>query len=247
MRKVLAGNWKMFKTRAETASFFMEIGKSLAASPLRKIIAPSPTLMESAVRASEGSGIEIFSQNCAWAPSGAFTGELSPLQLRDVGCTGTLVGHSERRQHFGDTDLSVLKRAINALQHGLEVIYCIGESLEERQGGLTPKVLKQQLSGVLSELLPNLKPGSGFLMAYEPVWAIGTGLTASSEQITEAHALISAELAKAGGADVAILYGGSVKPNNFREISHLPKVGGGLVGGASLSPADYIALHDCLK
>lgn len=245
MRKVLAGNWKMFKNRAETTAFFKDIGSQLKSSAPRKIVAASPTLLETAVKAAEGTGIEIFAQNCHWAESGAFTGESSPAQLKDVGVRGTIVGHSERRQFFGDNDETVCKRAQAALAQKLAVIYCIGESLEQRNAGQTAALLRTQLKPVIEKILPALGDGD-FTLAYEPIWAIGTGVTATPAQASEAHTLIADELKKAGFTRTAILYGGSVKPNNFKELASLPHVAGGLVGGASLAAADYLALHVCL-
>jgi len=248
--KILAGNWKMFKTRAETRAFFKEVGTKLAASKVRKIVATSPTLLETALAASEGTGIEIFSQNCAWAETGALTGEISPLQLKDLGIKGTLVGHSERRQYFGETDATCAKRAEAALAAGLEVIYCLGETLEERQSERTAEVLQKQMAPVLNEVLPAIvargdKPSTKIMIAYEPVWAIGTGLTATTAQIAEAHALLAKWLGEVK-MDVALLYGGSVKPQNIKEIGGTAHVAGGLVGGASLEPKSYIELHDGL-
>lgn len=248
--KVLAGNWKMFKTRAETRAFFKEVGTRIAASKVRKIVAASPTLLETALQASEGTGIEIFSQNCAWAESGAFTGEISPLQLKDLGIRGTLVGHSERRQYFAESDETCAKRAKAALAAGLEVIYCLGETLDERKAERTAAVLEKQMQPLLKEVLPSIvasgaKPGAKLMIAYEPVWAIGTGLTATTEQIAEAHALLATWL-KAGDFDVALLYGGSVKPQNIKEIGATDHVSGGLVGGASLEVKSYLELHDGL-
>ncbi len=240
--KYLAGNWKMFKNKAEVEHFFQEIGLRVVQSPVRTIICASPTLLETAQNFSTGTGIEIFSQNCAWTESGAFTGEISPLQLCDIGIKGTLVGHSERRQFFGDTDETCAKRARAALSHELEVIYCIGESLEDRKGGKTATVLESQLKALIPVAKEFTKK---LIVAYEPIWAIGTGLTADSEQIVDAHTKIS-QVLEASGLSLPILYGGSVKPNNFKEISHLTKVAGGLVGGASLDAKSYIELHNCL-
>lgn len=245
--KILAGNWKLNKLRSDVDAFFKEVGTNLPKGP-RYIIAPSPTLLETAVKTAKSSSVEIFAQNCHWEKSGAFTGECSALQLKDLGCTGTLVGHSERRQFFGDTDDTVKRRALAALSEGLDVIFCIGESKDERQSGQTEKVLERQLQGPISILKDHptlIRPGQ-FLLAYEPVWAIGTGLTATSEQIEAAHRFIEQCLTHASVKPVPCLYGGSVKTSNFSEISRLRGVSGGLVGGASLSPADYLALARAL-
>jgi triosephosphate isomerase len=259
--KFLAGNWKLNKTKAETRAFFTEALPKIKTSPtLRYVVATSPTLIETAVAASASTGgtlssvtpstskgapIDIFSQNVAFEKSGAFTGEVSTAQLKDVGATGTLVGHSERRTLFGDTDQSCLRRAARALEDGLEVIYCIGETLDERQGARTLAVLQKQI-GVLRELKVGPAELSKIIIAYEPVWAIGTGLNATTAQIIEAHGWIAAELNKVGLGGRPILYGGSVKPNNFKEIGSAPGVSGGLVGGASLEPKSFLDLADCL-
>ena len=240
--KILAGNWKMFKTRAEARHFFEGVGAQIAKSSVRKIVATSPTLLESSVVAAAKTGIEVFSQNCAWAESGAFTGEISPLQLKDIGVTGTLVGHSERRQFFGETDATCQKRAESALKASLHVIYCIGESLDERKAGATRAVLEKQLAPVIAMKAAK----THFVLAYEPVWAIGTGVVAEVPQVKEAHGWISEILGRAQLPSYEILYGGSVKPNNFKELSQVPFVSGGLVGGASLDVQSYLDLHACL-
>jgi triosephosphate isomerase len=246
--KILAGNWKLYKNKAECAEFFSAL-KSAALFPekaaLKHILCTSPTLMDQAVRTSEGLGIEIFSQNCSWAANGAFTGEISPLQIKDCGATGTLVGHSERRQFFGDTDATVLKRAACALEAGLKVIYCVGESLEERKSGQTLNVLTKQVDGLRRELLPHTHP-SQLMVAYEPVWAIGTGLVAETPQIKEAHQHLKAQLELSGTQGWHLLYGGSVKPENLRSISEINGVNGALVGGASLDPQSFLKLRECL-
>lgn len=241
--QVLAGNWKMFKTRAETKAFFKEIGTELATTKIRKIVAPSPTLLETAVGAAQGTGIEIFAQNMGWAESGAFTGETSPDQLLELGVKGTLIAHSERRQYFGETDETAVKKAVLALAKGLDVIYCIGEKIEERKANQTDAVLRKQLAPVLETILPKLAAqGPAFLIAYEPVWAIGTGLTATPEQVKDTHAGI-ATLLKNSPVPLPILYGGSVKTDNFGGLVTLPHVNGGLVGGASLTSDSYRQLH----
>ncbi len=251
MNKVLAGNWKMNKNRAEVKSFFEQLPSELKTNnKARAIVAPSPTLMETAVLSAAGSVVEVFSQNCAFEGSGAYTGEISPMQLQDIGVTGTLVGHSERRQYFGETDASCLKRTLKAFESGLTVIYCIGETLEERKSAQTNQVLARQLQLVVSEVLPHLPAAEGakerFIVAYEPVWAIGTGLTASAQDIKNAHDFIYLEMSKASSKVPSILYGGSVKPENFAEISSTPHVAGGLVGGAALKSADYSSLWKTL-
>lgn len=238
--KCLAGNWKMFKNRAEVKAFFAKVGSSLASSRVRKVVAPSPTLLETALTAAQGTGIEVFSQNAHWSDSGAFTGEMSPAQLVDLGVKGAIIAHSERRQYFGETDETAVQRALACLERGLDVIYCIGERVEQRKAGETNAVLKTQLSSVISKILP--KAGPRLMIAYEPVWAIGTGLVATPEQVKEAHAFIAGLV----GNSLPLLYGGSVKADNFAGLASLPHVDGGLVGGASLEADSYIALHGIL-
>lgn len=249
MMKVLAGNWKMHKTREETRAFFGTIGSKLQSSSVRKIVAPSPTLLETAVAASQGSGIEVFAQNISWAEAGAFTGETSVAQLFDLGVKGTIIGHSERRQYFNETDETACKKAALALDEGLDVIYCIGERIEDRKANRTHAVLESQIKPLIEKVLPELSQQSAdrgaLVIAYEPVWAIGTGLTANSEQIADAHAYI-AQLLNQAKRPLPILYGGSVKVDNMNGIAKIAHVSGGLVGGASLEAAAFIALHEAL-
>ena len=251
MKKILAGNWKLHKTRSDVKSFV----DACKTSPIfanikqtRTIVIPSPVLLESSANfAKESSRLEIFSQNTSTEASGALTGETSPTQLLDVGVRGSLVGHSERRQFFGDTDATCEKRATLALKQGIDVIYCIGETLAEREQGLTQSVLKTQIASYIKAVKAARDAGSKAvsMVAYEPVWAIGTGRVAGPEQVAEAHAWIHADL-EAGATPSAILYGGSVKPSNFKELAAIPHVSGALVGGASLEAADYLALLQIL-
>lgn len=242
MTKILAGNWKMFKVRSEVEAFFQQIGIEIATSDVRKIVATSPLLIETALEFSTGTGIDIFAQDCSWLSEGALTGDTSARQLADIGVKGTLVGHSERRQFFGDTDERCVKKASLALEADLDVIYCVGESLAERQSQQTEAVLDRQIGALLAIAE---KAGDRLVLAYEPVWAIGTGLTASTDQIRDAHAYMATLLLKKG-LSFPLLYGGSVKPANFNEISRVPHVAGGLVGGASLDAKSFIELHRAL-
>ena len=250
MQKILAGNWKMHKTRDEAREFVQELLSTHAAlnPKTRCVLIPSPTLMEALIESTEGSALEVFSQNCSYEMEGAFTGEISPLQLMDLGVTGTLVGHSERRSYFGESDATCERRAALALEKELDVIYCIGESLEEREAGKTREVLLRQLEFFSRAVKRARQSGSDAqaVVAYEPIWAIGTGKVAGPEQIREAHQWIHEALEKAGTPS-AILYGGSVKPSNFKEIASIPHVAGALVGGASLKACDYRALLDVLE
>lgn len=250
MQKILAGNWKMHKTRDEAREFIQEFQSTHAAlnPKTRCVIIPSPTLLETLQETVEGTKLEIFSQNCAYEMEGALTGEISPLQLMDLGVGGTLVGHSERRSFFGETDETCEKRAALALEKELDVIYCIGESLEQREAGQTQSVILKQLAYFSRAVKASESQGSDAraIVAYEPIWAIGTGKVAGPEQIREAHQWIHEALEKAG-TPAAILYGGSVKPSNFKEIASIPHVAGALVGGASLKASDYYALLDVLE
>jgi len=221
---LIAGNWKMFNTQAETRAF------CAAFSPpegVDVVICPPFTSLAVAVE----SGLTVFAQNVHWADEGAYTGEVSVGMLRELGVAGSLVGHSERRQYFGETDESVARRAAAALEGGLGVIACVGETLEERERDQTELVLRLQ-----TEAIRDAVASDEVVIAYEPVWAIGTGLTATPEIAQEAHAFIKSLL------DVPVLYGGSVKPDNAAELLAQPDVDGALVGGASLDPDSFAAI-----
>lgn len=246
--KVLAANWKMHKTRAEAWGFFETVGSSIKDSAVRKIVAASPTLLETCQRIAPSCGIEVFSQNCAFETSGAFTGEVSPSQLKELGIKGTLIGHSERRSLFGETAESAVRRSLCALQSGLDVIFCCGETLEERKQGNTRTVLASQLQGLKKVDASLIDPtkATRFIIAYEPVWAIGTGVNATNKEIEETLKWIGEILAELSLPKLPMLYGGSVKPSNFNEIAAVAGVSGALVGGASLEPASFGQLHSAL-
>jgi triosephosphate isomerase len=222
---LIAGNWKMFKTQAETRAFC-----EVFAPPegVEVVICPPFTSLGVAVE----SGLTVFAQNVHWADHGAFTGEISVSMLKELGVAGSLVGHSERRQYFGDTDESVARRTAAALDGGLAVIACVGETLEERERGQTELVLRLQSEAIHHSVGDHER----LVIAYEPVWAIGTGLTATPEVAQEAHAFIKSIV------DVPVLYGGSVKPENAAELLAEPDVDGALVGGASLDPDSFAAI-----
>jgi triosephosphate isomerase (TIM) len=222
---LIAGNWKMFKTLSEARAF------SAALEPPPGVDAVLCPPYTSLVAVAE-SGLTTYAQNVHWAEDGAFTGEISARMLSDVGVHGAIVGHSERRQYFGDTDETVARRAVAALAEGLSVIVCVGESEEERDAGQTELVLRLQVESLAAALPAH----AGVTIAYEPIWAIGTGRTAAPEQAQEAHALIKHIL------DVPVLYGGSVKPENAEELLALPAVDGALVGGASLEVDSFTAI-----
>lgn len=212
-----------------------------AAPACRVALCPPATLIERMARAA-GEGIEIGGQDCRAESHGAFTGDVSAAMLRDAGATLVILGHSERRQGHGETDVIVAAKADAALSAGLEPIICVGETLEQREAGRAVEVVRGQ---VMASLTVTLAEGGAFAVAYEPVWAIGTGLTPTLEQIEEVHrAVRAAMIDRLGPAGAArpILYGGSVKPENAREILAVPEVGGALVGGASLKAADFLGI-----
>ncbi len=221
MTKLIAGNWKMFKGPAETVAFLDAFEPPTAVDV---VLSPPYVSLSSAV----GRGVRVYAQSVHWATEGAFTGEISPSMLLELGVDGAIVGHSERRQHFGETDETTARRAEAALAAGLGVIACVGETQTEREAGETAAVLTRQVA-----VLPRHE---GLVIAYEPVWAIGTGRTATPELAQEAHALITALHA------TRVLYGGSVKPDNALELLAQPAVGGALVGGASLDPESFAAI-----
>ena len=244
-RPVIAGNWKMFKTQAETHTFFKAFKPAVANSKHCDIVvAPPYTAIAAAVEAARGSVVGIAAQNLYWEPEGAFTGEVSGHMIADAGCGFVIVGHSERRQYFGETDESVNKKIRSALAAGLTPIVCIGETLAQREANETRDVLQRQVSGGFAELTP--EEFSRILMAYEPVWAIGTGRTATPEIAAEAHRhirqLVAAQFSLDEASQVRILYGGSVKPDNIRGLMFQPDIDGALVGGASLDPKSFAAI-----
>jgi triosephosphate isomerase (TIM) len=244
-RPVIAGNWKMYKRQAETRAFFDAFKPLVAnATHCEIVIAPPFTSLTTAVESARGSAISIAAQNCDWHAEGAFTGEISTRMIVDTGCRGVIIGHSERRQYFGETDESVNRKVKAALEAGLTPIVCIGESLAEREANLTQAVLKRQFEDGLAALTG--AEFSRILLAYEPVWAIGTGRTATPEVASDAHRFIR-ELADARftserASALRILYGGSVKPYNIRGLMVQVEIDGALVGGASLDPQSLASI-----
>jgi triosephosphate isomerase len=245
-RMVIAGNWKMHKTIAEALGLVEELKERLAgvSSKADVVVAPPFTALASVVRALEGAPVRVAAQNCYWEQSGAFTGEISPPMLKELGCSFVIVGHSERRQLFGETDETVNRRARAALDSRLLAIICVGETLTERDDGRTLSVVTRQVEGALSGL--SLEQMAHVVLAYEPVWAIGTGRNATPEEAQEVHAHIREELTRLYGRSLAravrVQYGGSVKPENARELLRQPDIDGALVGGASLKSADFAAI-----
>jgi triosephosphate isomerase len=246
MRKpVMAGNWKMYKTAAETAAFLAKFAPAVAqAAQVEIVICPPFVNLPAAVAAARSTAIEIGGQDLFWLQEGAYTGEISASMLDAVGCRWVIVGHSERRQYFGETDETVLKKTQAALAAGLTPIVCVGERLEEREAGATESVLRTQFTNGVSGLSP--EQFARIVIAYEPVWAIGTGRTATPEIAGDAHRVLRAEIAVHFGDAAAqacrILYGGSVKPDNIKGLMAQDEIDGALVGGASLDPASFAAI-----
>jgi len=244
-RPVIAGNWKMYKTGAEARAFFEAFLPLVSASKHCDIIvAPPFTALAAAIEAARGSTVGIAAQNLHWEKEGAFTGEVSARMILETGCCGVIIGHSERRQYFGETDESVNRKTKAALAAGLTPIVCVGETLAEREGNLTNAVLKRQFERGFAALTP--EEFSRILIAYEPVWAIGTGRTATPEMAAEAHRCIrelaAAQFANEQASVLRILYGGSVKPDNIKGLMAQSEIDGALVGGASLDPKSFAAI-----
>ncbi len=238
---VIAGNWKMNKTRPEAKALIEELKPIAEKAACGVVICVPYTNLETAVALTAGTNIKVGAENCHFEKSGAFTGEVSADMLKEVGVEYVIIGHSERRQYFGETDVTVNKRTKAALAAGLNVIVCVGEMLDEREKGITDEIVAMQtkvaLLGVTAEQLKNV------IIAYEPVWAIGTGKTASAEQANEVCSLIRATVAKlytqADADALTIQYGGSMNPKNAAELLAQPDVDGGLIGGASLKANDF--------
>ena len=244
-KKLIAANWKMFKNPAQTEEFFSAFLPQVFEHTRDEIVVCPPYVdLQAALKAVEGSQLAIGAQDCYWKDEGAFTGEISPTMLVAIGCTHVIIGHSERRQFCGETDDTVNFKLKAALEHGLTPIVCVGEVLEEREAGLTEDVLRRQCVRAFHAI--SGKKAAKLVVAYEPVWAIGTGKTATPQMAADAHVLIRGEAAKAFGEDFAaglrILYGGSVKPENAKALMSEEEIDGALVGGASLDPRSFAAI-----
>jgi len=241
---VLAANWKMFKSNRETLAYVREITKLVRASGVEVVVAPPLTSLATAVEAARGTVVGVAAQNCHFEAQGAFTGEVSASMVKDAGAGYVIIGHSERRRLFGETDDMVNKKVRAAIGAGLTPIVCIGETLEEREGGQMPAVLDRQIRSGLAGVTP--AELGALIIAYEPVWAIGTGKNATPAEADEAHRYIRQRLVEWFSADAAgacrVLYGGSVKPDNIKELSMLPDVDGALIGGASLEVSSFFKI-----
>jgi triosephosphate isomerase len=245
MRKnIVAGNWKMHKTQKETVTLLEEISTKKTNTNAELIVAPTFVNLAKAVEITQGKGITVAAQNMHQAEGGAFTGEIAAGMLTDIGVKTVILGHSERRAYFHETDALLANKVDTALQHDMRVIFCFGEELKDRQNDNHFNIVENQLRDGLFHI--EKKDWANIVLAYEPVWAIGTGETASPEQAQEMHKFIRTLVDKAYGFDIAddltILYGGSVKAENAKEIFSKPDVDGGLIGGAALKADDFLAI-----
>jgi triosephosphate isomerase len=240
----IAGNWKMNKTATEAVAFVKELAPLVAGASCRVLVAPSFAALDAVSKAIKGTNIILGAQNMSTDESGAHTGEVSPAMLKDLGVATVILGHSERRAIYGETDVMINKKVKLALKHGFEAILCVGETLPERESGKAESITLGQLTAGLKDVTADeLKK---VVIAYEPVWAIGTGKTASPQDANAMHTAIRKEIAKLYGkpaADAIIIqYGGSVKPDNVKELMGMENIDGALVGGASLKTQDFTAL-----
>jgi triosephosphate isomerase len=239
---IIAGNWKMYKTESEAVDLASDLRQSLKdVSGVKVLICPPFTSLSSVGKVIEGSNISLGGQNMHWEEKGAYTGEISPTMLLTAGCEYVIIGHSERRALFSETDNSVSLKTKSSLKFGLSPIICVGERLEQREANETKEVVEHQVKGAFRDL--NSEDAAKTVVAYEPVWAIGTGKTATPEQANEVHLfireLLSSEFGKQCAEKINILYGGSVKPENSGELLGMPEIDGALVGGASLSAESF--------
>ena len=244
-KKLIAANWKMYKTPEQTEAFFGQFLPNVFEHTRDEVVVCPPFVdLPAAVAAAKGSNVAVGAQDMYWEKEGAFTGQISAGMLKAVGCTHVILGHSERRQFFGETDDTVNKKLKVALAAGLTPIVCVGELLQEREAGLTEEVLRRQCVNAFRGL--GGTEAAPITVAYEPVWAIGTGKTATPQMAADAHRLIRAEAAKALGETTGdamrILYGGSVKPENATALMSEVEIDGALVGGASLDPKSFTAI-----
>ncbi len=240
----MAGNWKMNKTATEGAAFVKELAPLVAGATARVLVAPSFAALDAVVKAAKGTNIAVGAQNMAAEESGAHTGEVSPAMLKDLGVTIVILGHSERRAIYGETDALINKKLKLALKHGFEAILCVGETLPERESGKAEAVTLGQLTAGLKDV--TAAELQKVVIAYEPVWAIGTGKTATPQDADSMHKAIRSEIGKLYGKPAAeaiiIQYGGSVKPDNVKELMGMENIDGALVGGASLKTQDFTAI-----
>lgn len=243
-KPIIAGNWKMNNTKAQATELINELKPLVKDAECDVVICVPYTVIETAAKLTAGTNIKVGAENIAWADKGAFTGEVSAAMLKEVGAEYVVIGHSERRQYFGETDESVNKRTVQALKEGFKPIVCVGETLAEREGGETEAVCKRQTVGAFAGI--SAADAEKTVVAYEPVWAIGTGKTATSAQAQETISYIRSVLKSLYGEKTAekirIQYGGSMNPANAKELMAQPDIDGGLIGGASLKAPDFSAV-----
>ncbi|MEQ1883879.1 MAG: triose-phosphate isomerase [Bryobacteraceae bacterium] len=242
---LMAGNWKMYKTAGQTTEFFQKFLPLIGDAKGVEVVIGAPFVnLPAAVASAQGSTVGIGAQDVFWLKEGAYTGEVSAPMIADIGCKYVIIGHSERRQYFGETDETVLKKTVAALESGLTPIVCVGEKLEEREANQTEAVLATQFTNGISGL--DAAQFARIVIAYEPVWAIGTGKTATPEIAQAAHAFLRSQIGAAYDANAAgacrLLYGGSVKPDNVKGLMAQEDIDGALVGGASLDPASFASI-----
>lgn len=243
-KPIIAGNWKMFKTVSEASAFVAEVKGTAEVDGVEAVICASFTNLPALVEAVKDSSIKIGAQNMHWEDHGAYTGEISGLMLKELGVSYVIIGHSERRAYFGETNEIVNKKALAVFKHGMTPIICVGEKLEEREAGSTKDICKTQVEGALQGL--DNHQAAEVVIAYEPIWAIGTGKSSTAEDANEVISYIRDVVTGLFGSTVArairIQYGGSVKPGNIREYMAQPDIDGALVGGASLEPVSFVQL-----
>jgi len=246
-RCLIAGNWKMHKTISDSVALARAISEGMADAEgleVDMVICPPFTALSAVADAIKGTPVGLGAQNVYWEEKGAFTGEIAPVMLQDIGCQYVIVGHSERRQFFGETDQTVNRRANAALKAGLVPIICVGETLQQREAGNTDQVVKTQVQGAYAGIEPQAAMST--IIAYEPVWAIGTGKASNGPDADRVSGLIRSEIAGLMGEEVArqirILYGGSVKPENMAEFASQKNIDGALVGGASLDAQSFLGI-----
>lgn len=244
-RPIIAGNWKMFKTLSEARDLVSGLIKNLnGLEEVEVVLCPPFTALSAVAQLAQGTTLRLGAQDLFWEKEGAFTGEVSPLMLKDLGCEYVIIGHSERRQYFGETDETVNKKVKAALGYGIKPIICVGETLEQREAGETENLVKGQVTKALSEAPAERIPE--MVVAYEPIWAIGTGRSSTSEDANRVIGLIRETVAGLYGqgpaAKIRIQYGGSVKPDNIREFMDREQIDGALVGGASLKVDSFTSI-----
>ncbi len=241
---IIAGNWKMYKTSAEALDFIEKIKEPLKGTEVEIVLCVPYTLLAPIKEAVKGTNIKVAAQNVHWEEQGAFTGEISPLMLKDIGVDYCVIGHSERRQLFNETDETVNNKAFSVLKHGIKPIVCVGETLKQRENGETERLIRSQVMNALKGI--DSDEVKKVVIAYEPIWAIGTGKTATAQQANQVAFRIRETLRELYGEDICsevrIQYGGSVKPGNIEEIMDQEDIDGALVGGASLNANDFIQI-----